>query len=55
MMGPDCVACPNHVVDVHNLIFEDDGPCGWAKGIGVIADSGFLVLDLHKTLSKPTK
>jgi hypothetical protein len=55
MTGPDCVACLNHVVDVHNLIFEAEGPGGWGKGIVVIADIGYLVLDLQKTISKPAK
>jgi hypothetical protein len=55
MAEPDYVACLNHVVDVHNLIFEAEGPGGWGKGIVVIADIGYLVLDLQKTISKPAK
>lgn len=52
MTEPDCVTCLNHVVDVRNLIFEADE---WGKGIVVIADIGYLVLDLQKTISKPAK
>jgi hypothetical protein len=49
MTEPDCVTCLNHVVDVHNLIFEAEGPGEWGKGIVVIADIEYLVLDLQKT------
>ena len=55
MTEPDSVMCPNHVVDVHILIFEAEGPGRWGKGIAVIADIGYLVLDLQKTISKPAK
>ena len=55
MMEPHCVTCLNHVVDVHNLIFETEGPGGWEKGIVVIADIEYHVLDLKKTISKPAK
>ena len=55
MTEPDCVMCPNHVVDVHNLIFEAEGPGMWGKGIVVIADIGYPVLDLQRTISKPAK
>ena len=48
MAEPDCVACLNHVVSVHNPIFEAEG--GWEKGIVVIADIGYLVLDLQKCI-----
>ena len=50
MTEPDCL---NHVFDVHNLIFEAEGPGGWGKGIAVIADIGYLVLDLQKAILKP--
>ena len=30
---PDCVTYWNHVFDVHNLIFEADGPGGGGKGL----------------------
>ena len=53
MMEPHCVTCLNHVVDVHNLIFETEGPGGWEKGIVVIADIEYH--DLKKTISKPAK
>ena len=52
---PDYVTCPNHVVDVHNLIFEAEDPGGWGKGIVVIADIGYPDLDLQKTISKLPK
>ena len=52
MKEPDCVKCLNHVVDVHNLIFEAEGPGRWGKGIVVIADSGYLV---QKTILKLAK
>ena len=55
MTEPDCVTCLNHVVDVHNLIFEGEGPGGWGKGIDVIADIGYLALDLQKTILNPAK
>ena len=57
MTGPDYVACltRNHIVDVHNLIFEVEDPGGWGKGIDLIADIGFLVLDLQKVISEPAK
>jgi hypothetical protein len=42
MAEPDYVACLNHVVDVHNLILEAEGPRRWGKGIVVIADLVFL-------------
>ena len=50
MTEPDCVTCLNHIFGVHNLIFEDEGPGGWGKGIAVIADIGYLVLDLQKAI-----
>ena len=53
MTEPDCVTCLNHIFDVHNLIFEDEGPGGWGKGIAVIADIGYLVLDLQKAICTP--
>ena len=56
MTGPDYVACLNLVVDVHNLIFEvEERPGGWGKGIDMIADIGFLVLDLQKAISEPAR
>ena len=55
MTEPDCVVCPNRVVDVHNQIFEAEGPGGWGKGIVEIAGIGYLVLDLQKSISKPAK
>jgi hypothetical protein len=55
MTEPDYVTCLNHVVDVYNLIFEAGGPGEWGKGIVGIADIGYLVLDLQKTISKPAK
>ena len=48
MTEPNCVTCLNHVFDVHNLIFEAEGPGEWGKGIVVIADIAYLVLDLQK-------
>ena len=53
MTEPDCVTCLNHIFDVHNLIFEDEGPGGWGKGIALIADIGYLVLDLQKAICTP--
>jgi hypothetical protein len=43
MAEPEYVVCLNHVVDVHNLIFEAEGPRRWGKGTVVIADIGYLV------------
>jgi hypothetical protein len=34
----DYATCLNHVVDVHMLIFEAEGPGEWEKGIAVIVD-----------------